>query len=176
MHYRTAIHCLDLLCKTSKPSLTLRLQLYATETIEVFLWSNTMKTEHATFKVQSQYWNNSFLLAPNLCWPGLSTAIALVPHTMWSFPRLQRSLPLTSPRTPFAATTTSPSWLVCLEVLGALNFGKELIHFLPRLPVYFFLKRRKGSTRHLNGPHFRGEHTARQRDSLLFLTYIRTQN
>ena len=113
-----------------------------------------------------------FPLAPHFCWPGLGSAVAVLLHRVWSFPRLQGALPFASLCGPFAATTAEPSWLARLEVLGVLNFGKKFVHFLSRLPVYFFLKQKKTLMRSVKCPHSRGERTASQRDSPLFLTYI----
>lgn len=97
-----------------------------------------------------------FPLAPHFCWPGLGSAVAVLLHRVWSFPRLQGALPFASLCGPFAATTAEPSWLARLEVLGVLNFGKKFVHFLSRLPVYFFLKQKESTHELSKMPSFVG--------------------
>lgn len=97
-----------------------------------------------------------FPLAPHFCWPGLGSAVAVLLHRVWSFPRLQGALPFASLCGPFAATTAEPCWLARLEVLGVLNFGKKFVHFLSRLPVYFFLKQKESTHELSKMPSFVG--------------------
>ena len=54
-----------------------------------------------------------------------------------------------------------------------LNFGKKLIHFLSRLPVYFILKRRKESAHELNGRHSWGALSESEKLSSFSVIYFK---